>query len=497
MPGTFSEDQRPTLPGAYTRYIARRPVVTPPAPGVTVALPITHDWGPMDLPTLCGNLQQFEEDFGIDDTPGARAVADAFRGEGLEGLGGAGGVLVVRIGGTSADFAKAALNNPAAAKAFDVKAKYQGTRGNNLKVVVGPIVSGVQEVSVFDGSTTELESYSFTIANAGALAGLAATINASSNYVALTLAAEGTTGLAAGTFSLTGGNDGATLTASDWTDAFGLFANDDFAFFAPMDIPYASGATEPAPTNRALIASLVAWVQAECDRGHRFTAIVGGVLDEPVVDAVARAASINNPNVITVGGPGVNDDTYGPLSTSQLCPRVAGIFAQRGEGQAAHFARLAGTVPRNKAASAGAITLADAETLTNGGVIAIMRDRYTAAPTRLVKAVNTWTSDTPDRPNDVFSNPKFVLSMQQFANECEAEIERELIGKGIVTDSMRNAAAARVLRKARLREGGAFNPGTQVTPMAASSPTDDFIELDVSLVFGRALTQLFINASVQ
>jgi hypothetical protein len=88
MAGEFSDAQRPTLPGVYTRFVATAPQTTPPQAAVTVGIPITSDWGPMDDPRLYGSFQAFAADFGIggvvSDTPGARAVLDAFRGEGLE-----------------------------------------------------------------------------------------------------------------------------------------------------------------------------------------------------------------------------------------------------------------------------------------------------------------------------------------------------------------------------------------------------------------------------
>jgi hypothetical protein len=501
MAGEFSDAQRPTLPGVYTRFVATAPQTTPPQAAVTVGIPITSDWGPMDDPRLYGSFQAFAADFGIggvvSDTPGARAVLDAFRGEGLEGRGGAGGVLVARIGGAAAAKAQVVVNNPAPAPALTLRAKYEGARGNALSAVIGPVVSGQQEVTIFDGAS-ELESYTFTIAGPGALAGLAATINSVSKVVevAVPVTLEGTTGLAAGTLQLVGGNDGATLTTGDHTASWSLFANSDFGFFAPMDIPWAQGATEPAPTNRSLIQSLVAWVQSEVDRGHRFTAFVGGALDELPADGIARAQSLANENIITAAGPGVNDAVYGPRSTSQLAPRIAGIYAQRGEGMAAHYARLAGTTLRNKPAGGGGVTLQDAEDMTNAGAVAIMRDRFVDAPTRLVKSVNTYTADTVGKPRRIYGNPKYVLSMQQFANEAEAEVEQEVIGRVIVNQSTRDAAAARVLRLAKKREGAAFEPGTQVIALAGSDD-DEFVEVQVTLAFGRALAQLFIRGNVR
>lgn len=502
MAGDYNDAIRPTLPGAYTRYIAQRPATPPPAPGSLIALPITHDWGPLDVATLITDYGHFQQVFGIGgvaaDTPGSRAVYDVFRGEGLPGLGGAGGAIITRFGGAAAARMTVVLDNPAAADALRVFTRYE-TSKSGFKVVASPIVSNVQTVDIYDG-TALLESYSFTTNVAPALATLRDLINRTSKVVQIPTDAtgvivEGTTGLASGTFTLTGGNDGATLTAGDWSSAFESFANDDFAYLAPFNVPWAEGAVEPAPTNRSIIAAMVQWVKDECHRGHRVSAIVGGALDETVTSALARATACASEFIVTVGGPGVNDDRWGALSTAQLVPRIAGIYANRGETQAAHFARLAGTLPRPKAAG-GAISLFDAETLTNGGVVAIMRDRYREAPTRLVKSINTYVGDTNDKPRVIYSNPKYVLSMQQFANDVEADAERYLIGRVVINAKTRDAVAARALKIARGREPLAFNEGTKVLALPGEE-TDEFVMLQVTLVFGRALAQLFIQANVR
>src|SRR3954453_21109364 len=103
MAGEYSDAIRPVLPGAYTRYIAERPVTNPPAPGTLVALPVVTDWGPMDEPRLITDYGHYQQEYGVgglaSDNAGSRAVYDAFRGEGIAGIGGAGGVIVTRFGG--------------------------------------------------------------------------------------------------------------------------------------------------------------------------------------------------------------------------------------------------------------------------------------------------------------------------------------------------------------------------------------------------------------
>jgi hypothetical protein len=59
VPGTFSKTARPALPGAYTNY----EVVgqTPIQPGICgiVAIPLVHNWGPVDEPRLVGSIGEF------------------------------------------------------------------------------------------------------------------------------------------------------------------------------------------------------------------------------------------------------------------------------------------------------------------------------------------------------------------------------------------------------------------------------------------------------
>lgn len=498
---------RPVLPGVYPTYDAERRTVVPPNAGAAVALPIVHNWGPVGQPAYYEDFGAWEEDYGTDLTPGRIAVHGAFFGEGLEGWGGAGAVLVSRLAASDAAAAFVVLKATGGADALRIAGRYVGTRGNRFSLQVLPIVAGVQEVVLLDG-TVELETWTYRIADPGALAGLRDQIGVAaaplSENVVATLVADSATGLAVGTFALTAGDDGDVLTGADWTNGVAPFDDFDFAFFAPYDLPWSPAVG--AQSIRDAIGTIVAWRdQQEDERGHRFTVVVGGALDELPADAITRAGSLLAPGVMTVGGPGFNDDAFGGLSTSQLAPRIAGIRAQRGEGMSMDMARLAGGTPR-LLPTGGRVALSSVVDMVQAGVVVLDRDRWTVAPTRIAADVNTYQPNigsadpdtTPaDRPKSIWGNPKFVLSMQQFANDAQAECEREMIGKVVVNDATRNAAAARVLRLAKAREKvGAFSPGTvvEVVPGAA---TDKFVKLKVSLTFGRALTQLFIQATVR
>lgn len=495
-------DTRPVLPGVYPEYTAEPRTTIPPSPGAVVAVPILHDWGPVNDPKLCEDFGDYETWFGKSVTPGRIAVYGAFVGEGLEGAGGAGAVLVSRIAGADALEAFVVLDNPAAADAFRIEAKYVGTRGNDLRVTVTPVVTGIQEVVLLDG-TVELESFTYRIAD-----GFDTLLDAmtGSGWVVGSVTLEGVTGLAPGTFPLTGGDDGDTLTGADWVSALEPFNDFDFAVFAPFDVPWEPGAGAPELATRDTVAAIVAWRDdQEARYGHRFTVVVGGALDELPADAIERAESLLNPGVISVGGPGFNDDVFGALSTSQLAPRIAGVRAARGEGQSMDLARLAGGTPR-PLPTGSRVSLNAQIDMVQAGVIVVGRDRWQVAPSRIVADVNTYQPDIgsgdpdalpADRPKSVWGNPKFVLSMQQFANSAQAEVEREMIGKVAVNDDTRAAAAARVLRMVKDRERtGAFAAGSIVEAVPGAD-TDKFVRVKVTLTFGRALAQLFIDATVR
>lgn len=498
MSGTFNPSSPPVLPGVYTHYSAVPGTALPSGAGGLVAIPLTHNWGPANTLTFLGSFGNWESLFGTDESQGRRAVYDAFRGEGVEGRGGASGVYVVRMASSSAAKAVVKLNNPAKANAVTIKGRYPGTRGNRLQIIASAVVAGKQTITVLDG-TAELESFSVIIAEENALKLLVAAINAVSPWVEAELVAEGATGIEPGTTALASGADGATLTGEDWTNGVNRLNDVDFALVAPYDLPWTAG--EPGASVRATVNLLKAWRLAQAEAGHRFTLVVGGALEEDPATAVQRALEMADPGIITVGGPGVLDETFGKLSSSQLAARIAGIRAQRGETQAAHFARLGGTLPLAK--SSGAMpTLTEIVTMVEAGVMCLQRDRYAAAPTRIVKDVNTWapkprTPQETERPRRVYGQPKKIQSMQQFANECEQELERTMIGKSTVNNSTRQAAAAFVLKKGGEREkSGAFqSKGITVKPEAGTE-ADDFVKLKVEIAFGNALAQLFLNASV-
>jgi hypothetical protein len=228
---------------------------------------------------------------------------------------------------------------------------------------------------------------------------------------------------------------------------------------------------------------LLAWVQAQNLAGHRFMLVVGGALNEAASAAIARSATLNDPNVVNVGVGSVQDDGLldnngnpAVLSSSQLAPRIAGILAQKGETGSATFARLGGlTILQGP-------TQANITDAFDGGVVVLGRDSNVDSPVRIEKALTSYTLKTdPARPYLIFRNPKFVRTMQLFETEIEEFAADVVIGQLPVNDKTRQLLVGEMHARLDARvEQGIIQPNPTVVVSTNPPPNDDdeFIALD-------------------
>ena len=486
MPGTYSIENRPKRPGAYFRFEAAEERIIPPAIGGIVAIPITHDWGPVEQATLVRSHAEFDQVFGDSITPGRNAVLQAFRGEDLDDTYGAGGVLVYRMTGTSGALATLQLQNTTPAPAVRLDSKYQGARANSLKVTVQDLASDPTktEVIVYDGAL-EVERYQYADTD---IAGFVSQVNLSSRWVTATMLI-GTTALQnVASAAMTGGDSGTTLTVTDWTSALSALEIERFSLFAPMNL-----------TDSAVVTSLKTWAINLNNSGRRFMVVLGGALNETVSDAVTRAQSLNSEHFVTVGVGSVRDDGLldaagngTVLSTAALAPRIAGILAARGSALGATYARLAGLTILQGPTEGSILTAYD------GGVIVLARDTDIEAPVHLETALTTYTTKTDnDKPYKVYSRPKYVRTMGAFETTLTEWAGRYIVGRTVVNNKTRDA----VVGQARsiltsYEEAGGVQPGWTVTIPADASDDDEYIEIIVGMRFGRSAEQVFFRCRV-
>ena len=496
MPGTYTESNRPRRPGAYFNWVAQAEVPFPPAIGSIVALPIVHSWGPDEVPTLVGSLAEFDAIYGNFDSPGRRAVKQAFQGEGLDGVAGAGAVLVHRMTGSAGAVATKTLSNTTPAVALTLTAKYPGLKGNDFRVTVQDFAGDATktEVILYDG-TVEIERWRFPDTN---ITDLVAQINGTGAYAASggsdwVTATQQITGVALGVISsspFTSGHSGETLLAADWTNALAAIEPFRFHIFVPYDL-----------TDAPIQATVKAWVVNLNSKGKRFMAVFGGALNELIDPANTRSATFADPNIVNVGVGSVRDTemldsvTGLPvvLSTSQLAPRVAGILASRGEAMSITFARMRGLELLNGATEAGILSAFDA------GTVVLGRDSAVDAPVRIEKALTTYTAATDAaKPYKIYSNPKFVRTMHGYEVELTDYAARYFIGRLPVNNKTREAVVGRAQQALRAREDASvIQPGWTATLAPNASDEDEFVEVYTSLAFGRSLEQIFFKTTIR
>jgi hypothetical protein len=488
MPGTFSKSTRPTQPGAYTNYDATAAATISPSTAAIVCVPLTHDWGPLKLATLVGSYAEFITRFGASATPGLLAVKQAFLGEGFAGRVGAGAVLVYRMGTGAAAKASRTLSNTTPAVAATVRAKYEGTKGNALTLTVQTnSVDSTQKDLIVLLSGVEVERFTNLATD---VLGMATKVNANSAWITIDTPVT-VDGVALGNVTaspLTTGNDGEVLTSTEWTAAMSALELERFGVLAPFVL-----------TDGPTLTSLKTWSQGRNASGQRFLTVVGGASPDSMTTANSRSASLNDPNIVNIGGfAAVYTDETGlaqALSPAQLAPRVAGILAARGQNRSATFARMAGlalSVPP---------TAAEVDSAFLNGTVALGRDSYPDAPVKIIKALSTFTTKTDaKRPYAIFRNPKFMLTMHGLEQEVtEYGQSPGIIGELGVNDKTRAAVVGDAVTRLRTREEqgiiqGGWTVGVDQDP--PPSDQDEFVALAYSLRFMRSVEQVFATIRV-
>lgn len=489
MSGIFSKDARPTVAGTYVDFIASQAAQVLPSIGSTVCVGFTHNWGPVKTPTLLESWAEFLDTFKGDPsnpTSGYNAVIQAFEGD--DDFGGAGAVLAYRMGGSSVAAATSQLQNTTPANALLLTAKYDGTLGNDLTVTVQDNASdsSKDELLLYKG-TTLLESYVYADTD---IAGLAASINAGSDWVTATEQVTGTKLGYVTNSSFTGGNDGTALLAADYTTAMNDLSTQRFGVIVFENL-----------TDSAITASLLAWVKSQNNAGYRFFLMTGGPAAEDSATALARAATLNDPNVLTVGQGSLTDslnlDANGnptALTPAQFAPSLAGSLAARGERYSLTYAKFS-RITLTSGATATEVAAAKA-----GGLLVLDRFSDSSATVRVANGVTTYTTTTDSaQPYSIYSVPKFVATMHNLQNDLQIWADANVIGKQTVDNDTRTAVLAQINTMLHTREQlGSVQSGwsAYVDPTPPPSDSDDFVAFVIVAKFGRSTEQVYFTAMV-
>lgn len=426
----------PIIPQTRIRFIGETRARVTPSIGETVAVMLTHDWGPLITelakPEVVADFAAWTDRYGDGATAGRTAVAGAFTGLGLRGAGGAGGVIPLRMG-TAAARAGVTLSNTAGSPvpAIRLEGKWTGTRGNDFSVQIDTDPSDATRDRLrlkYKGAV--VETYLYTRADITSLAAAVTARDTGNVRVAASPTIVSGTGLAltAGT-SLAGGTNGNALISADYLAALLALEFQPFSLLAAANLT--DGATQ---------AAVLAWVQAQEAANRPVVWVVGGLAGETVDTAITRSTALADPHVVNFGVGTYHDDLLNEdVSTAQLAPRIAGVLAARGQTKALTGAELGGL---HIVGTTGA-SIADAETAIQRGVTVVIRTDSDEADLRIAKGLSTFTSDVDTaRPRQIFSEPRFIRIMDIFIRTLKRYGDREIVGGVPVNQDSRDAVTA-------------------------------------------------------
>jgi hypothetical protein len=460
---------RPKLADIYWDWQAEGRAASTPSIGGVVAVAATSDDGPTNTVVALRDESALYEAFGSSDTPLHRAVRDAFKGQGYGGKGGASGVLAIRQATSAAAKATKTLNNTLPSPALTLTAKFPGERANALRLTVqAGTAGGTNELLVLDGSYV-IERYVHTTVD---IAGLAATINATSDRLVASAATSGTALTLVSNQALTGGANGATLTGAEWATTIAQLDRVPWAVFAPY------GLTDPT-----IIATLTAWIRDRNSHGVRSFVIFGGAAGETLQTASARTQAINHWDVINLGRGTLHVVSENrDISTAELVARYAGARAWRGEVRDDIYLRFADLEMLD------APSAANQEAALDAGVAILSRDTHAEAPVFIREAVTAYVDDSQSpvdkegnktKPVSLYRRIKDVAIQHAIENEVgEWARSGDVLGDMPVDDKTRELVLGRyriaytARQDARVLQAG----WTVALSDAPVSDDDDFVE---------------------
>lgn len=423
----------PANPGTYITLFGQRATRPTASVAETVAIPIVADWGPLGSEEIVKseNFGEYESAYGDSDTPGRDAVLGAFIGTGVAGMAAAGAVKTYRMATGSAAKAKLVIKNTheAAENALEVLARYTGSRGNRIsvKVAVDAVDSNKHRLSVlFDGIVKE----SFGYAKANIAEAAEKINNANSPFITAVSLKSGTTLATTAGTALASGNDGSTLTSTQWLQATEALEFEDFSVFAPFDC-----------TDQSIVASLFSWTVSQSEEMRPVFSVFGGETGEELTEAIERVAEIEDPHVVAIGGGDYHDAFLDKdVTTSQLAPRIAGILAGLGEEKSLLNVPVAGL----KQIGTSLISPDELATATEHGVTVFRRTTIPEAELVIANGITTFTDDSdPNRPLELFSDPRIVRVADLFIRRMKQWGDKNIVGPTTVTEETEAAVRDR------------------------------------------------------
>lgn len=452
-----------TRPGAYFNLISQAVALIGEGQSGTVGIIGRADWGPVDewqeLTSEASIVSTFGEGLSL-----AKLGRQAVRG-------GAGTVRMLRIAGTTIEFAEAVLDDAVPAPAMTVTAKYPGARANNFSITIEDNPVAGKDLKLFEG-TTLLETFTTPLGHNDEFVAAMA----SSKYVTavVTGVADRVVDDVAGA-TLAGGDSGATVTAGDYTEAQAMVLGEDIDVLVQDD-----------EDDSAIQDALVTFAQDARVEGTRFITVLGSAAAETLVTAVTRAATMDNEGIVYVF-PGFTDVDGVSYTGQEAAARVAGLIASAGVTHSITFDRIEdGTDVELR------LTNSEISQALSGGVLPLVFD---GTSVQVEKGITTLTTLTDDKPL-AFTRIRTIMVLDEVQDGLHTGL-RDLIGSVNNDDDGRATilGAAQEFLDVLIR-ARALKPGGFVELDPENEPEGENIFLRVAVTPLDSIEKIFVTVYV-
>lgn len=310
--GTWSESNRPTIPGFYNRFQSAAEETAKGSHGV-LGMPVKSNWGPVKTVTAISvnttALTKLKKTFGESENFSAYKLGK------LALLGKPKSLLLYRLTDGTEKVASVALKNTAAtpADALKLETKYPTTRAFNVTIRTNLSDASTKDLILFEGSTQIATLYGLS----GSISDIATLINNSNlnQYIVATAIGSVTGPLATvANQSLTGGNDGvATITNAHYLAAMTAFEGYRIDGFVLDGI-----------TDESLQASISSWISSKKKEGFNIIGYVGGKSTDSLETANGKSQGFNYEGIVNVYAPSATYDGVS-YSSSEVAVYIAAL----------------------------------------------------------------------------------------------------------------------------------------------------------------------------
>lgn len=389
--GTWTR-QNKIRPGAYINFKSKEKSVSTLGERGIVTLPLVLPWGPEKQMVEITVDDDLFDVIGIDITEESALLI-------REALKRAVKVLVYRIN----NGVKAAGTHGA----LTVEAKYSGTKGNALKIIVQTNIDDDTKFDVITMLGLKQVDKQVAIGN----------INELSSNSFVTFSGTGVLTATAGA-TLTGGQDG-TVTNEDYTT---YLAKAELYDFNTMGIPTKDSSL------KAIVANFVKRLREQ--EGRKIQAVL------------ENYAEADYEGIISVkNGVILNDMTV--ISSEKAVAFVAGATAGANVNQSLTYSDYDGAMDVDNRYTNKEIE----DALKNGEIV------FTLSNSRVVieQDINTFKSFTDEKSKD-FRKNRVIRTLDGFANDVKALYEKNFIGKVSSNDDGRNLFKAEIIKLAEVNQ---------------------------------------------